>query len=62
MVPTSENLLNVFIPTTPNPTSGYLVMVESDQVRELPLTIEQAIKYIVSAGVIQNESMVPPPA
>lgn len=48
-------LMNIFIPTTPNPTSGYLIMVDESQVRELPLTIEQAIKYIVSAGVLQNE-------
>lgn len=59
--PESANLLNIFIPTTPNPTSGYLVMVEANQARELPITIEQAVKYIVSAGVIQNESMMPPP-
>ncbi len=48
-------LMNIFIPTTPNPTSGYLIMVDESQVRDLPLTIEQAIKYIVSAGVLQNE-------
>ncbi len=48
-------LMNIFIPTTPNPTSGYLIMVDQSQVRDLPLTIEQAIKYIVSAGVLQNE-------
>jgi len=53
-------MLNVFIPTTPNPTSGYLVMIDESETRELPLTIEQAIKYIVSAGVIQNEQSTMP--
>lgn len=52
----SDRMVNVFIPTTPNPTSGYVVLVPCDQVWELDLTIEQAIKYVVSAGVIQNES------
>lgn len=50
----SEKLINVFIPTTPNPTSGYLVMVEQGKLKELSMTIEEAIKYIVSAGVLQN--------
>ena len=58
----SQRLLNVFIPTTPNPTSGYLVMVDGSELRELSMSIEHAVKYIVSAGVIQNESAtVPPP-
>ena len=57
----SDNMLNVFIPTTPNPTSGYLVMIDESETRELPMTIEQAIKYIVSAGVIQNENTTAPP-
>lgn len=58
----SQRLLNVFIPTTPNPTSGYLVMVDNSELRELAMSIEHAVKYIVSAGVIQNENAtVPPP-
>jgi len=48
-------MINVFIPTTPNPTSGYLVMVSPDKVRELNITIEQGIKFVVSAGVIQHD-------
>ena len=48
-------LLNVFIPTTPNPTSGYLVMVSPEKVRELNMTIEQGIKLVVSAGVVQHD-------
>jgi uncharacterized membrane protein len=50
-----EPLINVFIPTTPNPTSGYLVMVAPEKVRELNITIEQGIKFVVSAGVVQHE-------
>ncbi len=50
-----ERMINVFIPTTPNPTSGYLVVVSKDSVIETNLTIEDAIKYVVSGGVIQPE-------
>jgi len=50
-----EPLLNIFIPTTPNPTSGYLVMVSPEKVRELNMTIEQGIKFVVSAGVVQHD-------
>ena len=47
---TKKNLINVFIPTTPNPTSGFLLMFPKDEVIYLDLTFEQASKFIVSAG------------
>ena len=47
---TKKNLINVFIPTTPNPTSGFLLMIPKDEVIYLDLTFEQASKFIVSAG------------
>ena len=50
-----ELLISIFIPTTPNPTSGYLVMVSPEKVRELDMTIEQGIKFVVSAGVVQHD-------
>ncbi|BBB32492.1 conserved hypothetical protein [Thermotomaculum hydrothermale] len=50
-----KNMINVFIPTTPNPTSGYLVVVERDSIVETNLSIEDAVKYVVSGGVIQPE-------
>ncbi len=50
-----SKMINVFIPTTPNPTSGYLIVVNSDSVIETSLTIEDAVKYVVSGGVIQPE-------
>ena len=46
------NLVNIFVPTTPNPTSGFYVMVPREDVRELDLTIEQASKLIMSAGIV----------
>ena len=45
-----QNLVNVFVPTTPNPTSGFLLMFPEDEVIYLDLTFEEASKFIVSAG------------
>ena len=45
-----QNLVNVFIPTTPNPTSGFLLMFPKEEVIYLDITFEQASKFIVSAG------------
>ena len=47
---TNHNLVNVFIPTTPNPTSGFLLMFPKEDVIYLDITFEQASKFIVSAG------------
>ena len=47
---TKKELLNVFVPTTPNPTSGFLLMFPKDEVIYLDLTFEEASKFIVSAG------------
>ncbi len=45
-----RNLVNVFIPTTPNPTSGFLLMFPKEEIIYLDMTFEQASKFIVSAG------------
>tara|TARA_B100001123_G_scaffold416085_1_gene517304 strand:- start:171 stop:785 length:615 start_codon:yes stop_codon:yes gene_type:complete len=47
---TNKNLINVFVPTTPNPTSGFLLMFPKEEVIFLDLTFEEASKFIVSAG------------
>ena len=49
---TSENLVCVFIPTTPNPTSGFMVLVPSEQVTQLDMSVADGVKYIVSLGSI----------
>tara|TARA_Y100000816_G_C25892245_1_gene465487 strand:+ start:84 stop:698 length:615 start_codon:yes stop_codon:yes gene_type:complete len=46
----SENLVNVFVPTTPNPTSGFLLMLPKKDLIYLEVSFEQASKFIVSAG------------
>ena len=45
-----EDIINVFVPTTPNPTSGFLLMVPKKDLIYLDITFEQASKFIVSAG------------
>ena len=47
---TNKKLVNVFVPTTPNPTSGFLLMFPKEDVIYLDLTFEEASKFIVSAG------------
>ncbi len=47
---TQQNLVNVFIPTTPNPTSGFLLMFPKEDVIYLDISFEEASKFIVSAG------------
>ena len=47
---TNTELINVFVPTTPNPTSGFLLMFPKDEVIYLDMTFEEASKFIVSAG------------
>ena len=47
---TNKQLINVFVPTTPNPTSGFLLMFPKDEVIYLDMTFEEASKFIVSAG------------
>ena len=47
---TNKDLVNVFVPTTPNPTSGFLLMFPKDEIIFLDMSFEEASKFIVSAG------------
>ena len=47
-----KKLLNIFVPTSPNPTSGMFIMVEANSVQELNIKIEDAVKLIISGGAI----------
>ncbi len=51
-IPRDESLLSVFLPTTPNPTSGFLLFVPRADVVELDMSIEDAAKLIISAGLV----------
>jgi uncharacterized membrane protein len=50
-----DDMISIFIPTTPNPTSGFLMMVPKKDVCELDMTIDEALKFIISLGVVQPE-------
>ena len=47
-----EEHVSVYVPTTPNPTGGYFLMLPRAQVRELDMTVDEALKYIISMGVV----------
>lgn len=55
---TDDEVLNVFIPTTPNPTSGFLLFVPKQDVRHLDMAVEDGIKMIVSAGIVTPKHVV----
>jgi uncharacterized membrane protein len=48
-------MVSVFIPTTPNPTSGFLLMLPRKNVIEMDMSVEQALKFVISLGVVQPE-------
>jgi uncharacterized membrane protein len=58
--------VSVYVPTTPNPTSGYFVIVPRARVHELDMTVDEALKYIISMGVVAPRAhapaLTPPPA
>ncbi|MGZ3598096.1 MAG: DUF502 domain-containing protein [Syntrophales bacterium] len=47
-----ENLISVFLPTTPNPTSGYLIILPEDELVEVDMSVEEALTYIISVGIV----------
>jgi uncharacterized membrane protein len=49
---TSDDVVNVYVPTTPNPTSGYLVHLPRRDVVLLSMTVEEAIKFVISGGIV----------
>ncbi|MDH3820841.1 MAG: DUF502 domain-containing protein, partial [Gammaproteobacteria bacterium] len=49
---TGEDVICCFVPTTPNPTSGYVVMVPRNEVRVLDMEVDEALKMIISLGVV----------
>ena len=54
---TREDVLNVFVPTMPNPTSGFLVFAPPEDLTEIDMSIEDGIKYVVSGGIVDTEGL-----
>lgn len=51
-----QKMISVFVPTTPNPTSGFLIMIPEDEVIRLDMSVEDALKYTVSCGIVTPET------
>ncbi len=49
---TSKDMMNVFVPTTPNPTSGFYILIPEDEVVYLNMSVEDAFKLIISGGIV----------
>ena len=50
-------MLNIFIPTTPNPTSGFLIFVPKKDTVELNMKVEEGIKFVISGGLVEPSKM-----
>ncbi|PLX45520.1 MAG: hypothetical protein C0609_02895 [Deltaproteobacteria bacterium] len=53
---TASKVVNIFIPTTPNPTSGFYLMIPSDQLIRLDISVEQAFRMLMSAGMVGDQN------
>ena len=53
-----EEMINLFVPTTPNPTSGFFVMMPIKDAFELDMSVEEAFKIVISAGVVTPDSLI----
>jgi len=58
-IPVEEQMMSIFLPTTPNPTSGFLLFVPKSDVIELAMSVEDAAKLVISAGLVYPGSKVP---
>ena len=52
-----EEIMNLFVPTTPNPTSGFFILIEKKDAFELDMNVEEAFKLVISAGVVTPNSV-----
>jgi len=52
-----EDVINLFVPTTPNPTSGFFVIIPKKNAIELKMSVEEAFKLVISAGVVTPETL-----
>ncbi|HHK6028945.1 MULTISPECIES: DUF502 domain-containing protein [Neisseria] len=56
-LPQDEDYISVYVPTTPNPTGGYYIMVKKNDVRELDMSVDQALKYVISLGMVMPDDL-----
>jgi uncharacterized membrane protein len=55
---TKEEVINCFIPTTPNPTSGFFLLIPNDELIEIDISVEDAFKLVMSAGLVSPSAQV----
>jgi uncharacterized membrane protein len=54
---TEQRMINCFLPTTPNPTSGYYLLVPEQEIQEVDITVEEAFKLVMSAGLVTPDRL-----
>lgn len=54
---TKEDVVSIYVPTTPNPTSGFLLFVPREDIVALHMSVEEAIKYVISGGIVTPEDL-----
>lgn len=52
-----QKTLSIYVPTTPNPTSGFLIFIPENDVIKLDMSVEEGIKYVISCGIVTPETM-----
>ncbi|ULJ65418.1 DUF502 domain-containing protein [Wielerella bovis] len=56
-LPEKSGYVSVYVPTTPNPTGGYYIMVRESDIRELDMTVDEALKYVISLGMVMPDDL-----
>ena len=56
---TKQKMLNVFVPTTPNPTSGFLLLIPEEDVIRVPIEVEEGLKMVISGGAFSADAVPP---
>ena len=56
-LPEKSEYVSVYVPTTPNPTGGYYIMVRHSDIRELDMTVDEALKYVISLGMVVPDDL-----
>lgn len=57
VLPEPTDYVSVYVPTTPNPTGGYYIMVRQSDIRELNMTVDEALKYVISLGMVMPDEL-----
>ena len=55
---TDKELITVFVPTTPNPTSGFILFVPKDEAKKMDIEVEDALKLVMSLGVVTPDKLI----